>query len=364
MKPRKTTQNFAAMMLLLALGAQAPSVLAQDDLLSDTDSVLNSEQIDVDGSYAEKPRETAADRIGKLRKKLEDQNEQMVQSKIEGIRMREEQKLAKKLQKAFRGGLQNLNNVDQVSTTQAAPQKVVAPIVVPPKKKERNIKVIPTAGLLNFNGDSVDFDADINTGVSIENMVHPRFSVGVGFAYTTMKITDVADQLSNQYNNSNGSVYWDAYSQQYVQAYQGYQNTYGQGREMSYKRLGVELNSKFFFTVGTTIRPYVGAAIGYNKTTLVYEDNQAYNYNSYSFGDEEFTSNYVSGSALLGAEVNFTETVGMNLDFRYSAGLTDGSGSGGSAGYTQPDQVKLDNIGGRVKDADQMSLNAGLVIKF
>jgi len=366
MKSNKKTKNLAAMMVLLAIGAQAPSVMAQDDLLTDTDSVLNSEQIDVDGAFEAKPRTTQADRIEKLRKNLEERNEQMVQKKIEDMRMREEQKLAKKLQSAFQGGLQNM---DQVSTKQAAPQppKVIVQKVVAPKKKAKNTKVIPTAGLLNVNGDSVDFDADVNAGISIESMVHNRVSVGVGFGYTTMKITDVA----NTYITSQPTSYWNGYSTGYVSPYTngyqyvpGYQNTYGQGREMSYKRLALELNAKFYMTVETTIKPYVGTALGYNRTSLVYENNQSYNSGSYSFGDEKYNSNYVSGSALVGAEINFSESIGMNVDFRYSAAITDGSGESGFGYNTHPDQERLENVGGRIQDADHMSLNAGLVIKF
>jgi outer membrane protein W len=353
-----------AMMLLLAMGSLAPAVNAQDDLLSDTDSVLNSEQIPVDGVYETKPQPTAADRIEKMRKQLEEKNEQMVNKKIEDIRMREEVKLAKKLQKAFQGGLQNL---DTVSTVQAAPAivKVEAPKPVV-KKAENKTKVIPTAGILNVTGEGVDFDADVNAGLSIENMVHPRVSVGLGFSMTTMKITDVANTYNTSvYNGYNGIYNYNTYNTYQNGYLSGYQSLYGQGREMSYRRMGVELNSKFFLTVDTTIRPYLGLGVAYNKANLRYEDNQSYSYDTYSFGNEEFSSNYVSGTALVGAEVNFSNTIGMVLDFRYSSALTTGYDKNENLGYaTHPDQQRLANVGGRIEDAEHMSLNAGLMIKF
>ena len=44
----------------------------QDDpYYEDSESVLNSEQIDVDGLYQDKPKKTAADRVEEMRKKLE-----------------------------------------------------------------------------------------------------------------------------------------------------------------------------------------------------------------------------------------------------------------------------------------------------
>jgi hypothetical protein len=204
----RNTKNFLSVITLSALMLTSPLAMSQD-YLDDADTVLNSEQIDIDGLYQERPRETAADRVAKMRKKLEQQNEQMVQKKIEDIRVQEEMKLTKKLQTAFSNGMNQLdnsnNNADQVTTTQAAiVQASVQTIEAPVDNSIKNPnKIIPFFGIANFKGDKVDFESKISTGLSVENQISERFSVGIGFNYSNMEITDV----SNTYASYNYNYY-------------------------------------------------------------------------------------------------------------------------------------------------------------
>ena len=127
-----------------------------------------------------------------MRKKIEQEHEQMVQKKIEDIRMQEELKLGNKLKKAFSG---QLSNVDTVSTGQAAPQRVVAPAPAPiaaPIKKENNNSIVPTLGLTSISVDgSESYESELSAGLNFESRLTKRFSVGIGLGYTTMKITDI-----------------------------------------------------------------------------------------------------------------------------------------------------------------------------
>ncbi|WP_372655603.1 hypothetical protein [Halobacteriovorax sp.] len=360
----KTRHTKKTLLMLMFFGLTSQAVMAQGDpLLSDTESVLSSEQIDIDGSFNAPKQETAADRMAKLRKKLEERNEQMVSKKIEDMRLQEEQRLAKKLQKAFNA---QAMAIDSVGTQQAAPVKTVvapAPAPAPVVKEVNKNKVIPTVGLMTISGENgLELESSANINLTVENQITDRFSVGLSVGYAQMGITDTANQYSgsSSYYYNNNTTYNPYYNS-------GYYNTYGQGREMDYSRLNLEVNSKFFMSTSSTIRPYVGLGLGYNRHSLAYEDNQQYNYNSVTLGNEDFSSSYVSGAALAGSEIHFTDTIGAVLEFKYQKGFGDSfnsSSSTTSTGYYNPDQVRLENVGSAIEKADNMSLNAGLLIKF
>ena len=352
----KTRHTNKALLMLMLMGLSSQAVMGQmDPLLSDAESALSSEQIDIHGNFNAPKQETAADRMAKLRKKLEERNENMVSKKIEDMRLQEEQRLAKKLQKAFNG---QAMAIDSVGTQQAAPVKAVVAPLPEVKKEEKKNKVIPSAGLMTISGeDGLELESSANINLAIENQITPRLSAGISVGYTKMGITDVANQYSGiNYNSSN--IYNPYYNT-------GYYNTYGQGREMSYSRLGIEINSKFFLSVESTIRPYLGLGLGYNRHSLAYENNQQYNYSStVRLGDEDFSSSYVAGSALAGAEINFTDTIGAVLEFKYQKGLGDSFNTASASSNRNPDQVRLENVGTAIEKANNMSLNAGVLIKF
>ncbi|ATH07997.1 hypothetical protein BIY24_08540 [Halobacteriovorax marinus] len=353
----KTRHANKALLMLMLMGLSSQAIMAQGDpLLNDAESVLSSEQIDIDGSFNTPKQETAADRMAKLRKKLEERNEQMVSKKIEDMRLQEEQKLAKKLQKAFNA---QAMAIDSVGTAQAAPvKKVVAPAPAPVvKKEEKKNKVIPSAGLMTISGeDGLELESSANINLTVENQITSRISVGLSVGYTKMGITDVANQYSgiNYYNSNVYNPYYNS----------GYYNTYGQGREMNYSRLGLEVNSKFFMSVESTIRPYLGLGVGYNRHSLAYENNQQYYYNNVTLGNEDFSSSYVAGSVLAGSEIHFTDTIGANLEFKYQKGFGDSFNTASASSNRNPDQVRLENVGTAIEKANNMSLNAGILIKF
>jgi outer membrane protein W len=349
----KKRHSQKALLMLLMLGVASNAAAQVDPLLDDAQSVLASEQIDIHGSFQAPKQPTAADRIEKMRKQLEERNEQMVQKKIENIRMKEEQKLANKLQSAFAG-----QNFDQVNVSQAATKKkTVAPLPVLKKKQKKN-KVIPTAGILNVTGDDgLELESSLNIGLAVESQVQERISVGVALGYTTMGITDVSNQYSGTLPTYGAPTYSPYYNN-------GYTQTYGQGREMSYKRLSLELNSKFFFTVESQIRPYLGAGFGYNRHDLSYDDNSQYNLGTVQLGDENFASSFLSGSVNAGAEIHFSETVGAGLEFKYMKSFGNSFNSQSAQNNVNPDQQRLENVGTAIEEANNMSLNAALIIKF
>jgi outer membrane protein W len=353
-KMKRLNKKAKNIITVLSLMALSPMALGQQDdyLLNDSEDILNSEQIDVDGQF--KRKASAADRIAKMRKKLEEENEQMVQKKIENIRVKQEQQLSGKLKKAFSG---NLDAQDSTPMAQAAPMRQQAPApVAEVSSDEKQNKIIPFMGVRQYNSDKIDsFESNFTGGLSFDNMVTERISVGLGFEYTTMDIVD-----RNQFNNFNNFA------------------TYVNGEDqIRYKNFNLNIASKFFFSVDSKVRPYAGLGLGYNRTSLRYTEKQSQFVNT-GFGapvqqdnDTSASTSNVNGMVVVGAEVVFTDTIGMVLDFRWNRSLTSGfdeeTNNNNSFNFqTQEDLDKqvLRRVGAALEDSDAASLNLGLVVKF
>lgn len=166
---------------------------------------------------------------------------------------------------------------DEVKVSHAAPAP--APAVVEAKVEEKKsgdkfgetIKVLPYAGLTNFISDNENLEANISAGIRVESNASNRFSVGMGFKYTTMTTNDFADSDYNNY-------------------YGGYGDFYGSGREIEYKNMNFDIYTKFYLLKNERFRPYVGGGLGYNRSTLEYSNNDSpqggFGFNNYNYGGE------------------------------------------------------------------------------
>ena len=345
----------------LVAGIHMPKAHAQDDMLDEADDALQMDDINIDGKLS------ASERLRQRREKLEEKNKVMVEKKIEDIRVKQELALTNKLQDAFGKSLNNLNE-DKVQVAQAAPiapqpVAVVAPAVVETKiveervepiKEAKKSKIIPYIGAAAIKGDNIDFESKLNIGVSAETFIMPQLSVGLGVGYTTLDITDI----SNSYT-SNNNLYYNP----------TYYSTFGQnGRQMSYSKINVDANSKFFLTVESRIKPFVGLGLSYNRSSLKYNDGgngyTFYNTNGVSAGNEGFSSSTLGASAKLGTQIDFSETIGFNIDLSYTKNLTSGISSNASTTLTNPDQLRLANVTKFMENSDITAIQAGFVVKF
>ncbi|MFA6238437.1 MAG: outer membrane beta-barrel protein [Bacteriovorax sp.] len=361
MKLSTETRRFTFMSLFLAsalvAGIHTSNVQAQDDLLDDANDSLDLDMMDIDGTPPKGL--TASERLKIRRDKLEERNRIMVEKKIEDVRIKQEIALTNKLQDAFGKSLNNLNE-DKVQVVQAAPVAVapqpIAPVVETrivevkeePVKEVKKSKVIPYLGASSMKGDKIDFESKMNIGLNLETMVMPQISVGVGVGYTSMDITDIANDFTG------GSVYNPNYF-----------NSFGAGRKMSSTKLTIETNGKFFLTEDSRIKPYAGLGLSFNRSNLKYEDGgNGYSNNGVNFGNEGYSSTAMGASAKLGAEVDFNDTVGLNVDLSYTKTLSSGISSSADTTTINPDQVRLQNVTKSMEDSDITAIQAGLVVRF
>ena len=313
MKPRQKQYSLrrAAALLALSLGIGAhvfsSQAIAQDQLLAETEGILAQEQVDsevinIDGQYQ---RESAADRVTKMRKRLEKKNEDMVQKKIEDIRIKQEKELAKGLKKAFTRGMQAMSG-DAVSTQKSAVQKVEKKAPKPKDTGKKN-RIIPTFGVSSISGESIEFESKVDAGIAFETDVSRHFAAGIGLGFMNMNIQDLNP-------NYGGYTFNQSYS---------YNNQ--QGREMDYKQFSLDLNGKFYFVADSKIRPYGGVGLGYRRTSLKYQESDPFYSNNYYYNygtleDVSYKNNYMTASAQLGADMHFTEMSGARLELAYTKG--------------------------------------------
>lgn len=356
--------SFMSLFLATAIiaGIHSGASYAQDDMLDEADDVLSGDALQMEDINLE-GKLSPSERLRQRREKLEERNKIMVEKKIEDIRVKQEIALSNKLQDAFGKSLNNLNE-DKVQVTQAAPVAVapqpvvaIAPVVetkiieekVEPVKEVKKSKVIPYVGATSIKGEKIDFESKTNIGLNLETLVMPQLSVGVGVGYTALDITDVANDFV-----TNGSIYNSTYY-----------NSFGTGRKMSSSKVSIEANGKFFLTEESKIKPFLGGAVSYNRSNLKYEDGgNGYNANGVNFGNEGFSSTAMGATAKLGAEVDFNETVGLNIDLSYTKTLSSGISSSGTTTTVNPDQVRLENVTKSMEEADITAIQAGLVVKF
>ena len=351
----KAVKDLKVLTLVALAGVSLPS-FAQDALLEQTDEILNSEQIDIDGSFR---RESAADRVAKMRKKLEEQNSQMVQKKIEDIRIKQEQELAGKLKDAFQGNLEanraKLGELDSVETIQAAPQRVVAPMPEVEVEEEKQFKITPYVGGKLYDAKGIEsFSTDIDTGIRFDAMVTDYVSIGLSFNYTSLKFNDDQDAVK---------YYFDEYSD---------------GVDFKYKNLQFGVNSKFYFTK-SRFRPYVGLGAAYNRSTLSIDEtvrsNYSYtyynnyygysNYNNLEENDLEVSGGNFTGTAAVGAEFLINDSIGVNVEGSFTRAFN--SAYNASSTYsTSGERVEnyIESFGERFDDANIAALNIGLLVRF
>lgn len=355
------TKILAAIIALTAVSGPAIS-FAQDDLLQQAQTVLNSEQIDVDADYEEPAEKSAQELLEDARKKSEMDNVKKIANKISKLKvskqqvkeitLKEGENLSSRINSIFGTGSDSKSeSKDTVSTKQAAPQKETQIVVIqapqPKSSLAENVRVIPSVGVTNIQGEGINLESKYSVGLDVETMVTERIAIGVGVGYSTLELLDISD-------NWRSNPYYYDYS------------------ELKYNQLELRLNSKLFLTTNSRFRPYIGVGVAYNRVNMKYtgEENNDYNSSSWYYGtttnklpvEEEFTSGYVSGNVSLGAEVKITKNIGLAIEGRYSRGLT-----GGIANETvinSDRQARLDRLGEAITDSDFLSLNGGLLVTF
>ncbi|MFZ9001792.1 MAG: hypothetical protein ACO20H_10845 [Bacteriovoracaceae bacterium] len=336
MKAKKTLS--ALLMLVMAL-----PVAAQME--------ITNTALDVEGEWSERP--SAAKRAEKLRKRLQKKTNDMVDTQIETMRLKAEKQIGDQLSKALSG--QSVIK-DEVSTTQSSTIK--KEIELP--KSPKTLKVIPKVGFLSLKSETIDFDSKVNAGIQFESQIQERFAFGVGINFTSMNISD-------PYNTYTPGYYVNPYSY----GYNNYGASYYPEREIGYRNASLELLGKFYLSHTSRVKPFIGLGVEYSRSELKYKDaisNQYYYYNSNrnELGGEKYIYSSFAGSVQAGAEMSFSDTIGLILDVKLAKGL-NGQHSRESEAISylyNPDLQRLEGIANEMSEATSTSVGVGLVVAF
>ncbi len=353
------------------------------------DQVLNSDQIDVDGYLHERQvtdgeLEQIKGELGKQKNatilnkekakeygKLSGQTEKLLESQDQYIDEKiESQKVIKEFNKKTAENELRLRCLleeskspecskwvknkepmveDSISTGQASVAKIEAqaPVAAGALKPFEEIKLIPFAGVTNFQGEAEKLETSFAGGLRIESNISERLSMGVGLNYGVFETEDFANTYLSQ-------PYYGQYS-----------SNFGRGRKIDYSNIGVDFYAKFFLTRGERFRPYIGAGLGYNRMTLAYKDQStAFSSFGQSFGNEELTNSYATGLLMGGTELRITQSIGMNIELQYSRGFGAGEANTGVNPFNAPDQRRLQALSDEIIKSNALSIFAGMVVTF
>ncbi|MGB0452431.1 MAG: outer membrane beta-barrel protein [Bacteriovoracaceae bacterium] len=287
-------------------------------------------------------------RMEKMRKKLEKENEDLVQRRIEKIRLLEERKIARKLKAAFS------EDSDEVTLGQASPSRVQvnAQNIKNQNTSETKHKVIPRLSVTSIKADSFDFESNPNFGLDVETSVTKHISVGIGVNYFTLGFND------KRYRPDNGFFFLDDES-----------NT---GIETDYTQLNVSAYGKFFPLPNSRIKPFIGLGLGYNNSKTEYEgvqegidyltqDGDLPNDSFVNGGDYSVNQNFINATVSAGAEISFNRTIGAMIEVRYSRALSEKDESR-NVGNVLEDRIN--ELSAQIVNADTLNFGAGLLVNF
>ena len=361
------------------------------------EDILNSDTIDVDGTFSyreqmeqrrrrndirrqeqnEMRRARREERMARLQDRQNDQlediktkNEEILQNKIGTIRVKSEKRLLKKL---FNN--ERRDSYDSGVAAPAAIPMVPTPIVVtappapvveeshPAESLRQPVNIGISFNSSHFEGKDVDMRSDTGFSMTISRKVLDNFSMGISGGFTSMSIL-VKDNAPSSY--ALGSV------------------------DTDYQRLHVELNGKAFFASTNFFRPYVQMGVGYNRVSLNLDEEQIKQFkrrprSSYYSArrdqyyrvnkdrdnrdeDTEKLSKYLlSGTTQLGVAFMFSQNLGLDLSAGYRYNFTNPFKDvklRRRQDERDREKAVLANLGRKLERSGEISLNAGFTLRF
>ncbi len=344
--------------VLALLTSMSFGAYAQEDF-----EVFDSEQIDVDGLYKEKPKPSRADKIRAQRQALEKSNEDLVRKKIEDQRIKEEERMTKRLENMFQGKGFNAGVQDSVTTGSAAPAKLETK--APELAVEKSATISVGAGITNLIvsenevlGDN-DYSSDGSFTISADGIVSDKVEMGVGITYNSLSFED--EIIRNGFYGPTAGTYFG-----------GYQPRNVEGSLMTF-----DIHGKYYFTRSSKLKPFVGAQGAYNRVKLEYSEQDR---NQPVFGyypgyedEQEYSSGFFSAGLNAGIRFDFTDTIGLIAQGQYNKNFGSGDdNSDNRNNYYQSyqsqnyvdDQKILDGLGGQIEEAHSFNLNIGISASF
>ena len=310
------------------------SAIANTDYIEDQFS--GEIPIDIDGSFS---RPSESSKLEQVRKKLEKQNEEMVQKKIEDIRVDNEKKLTNQLQSALAGKA-------PLSSSVPADSNVSKQDLSDGSNNDLDLGL--SVGVSNISGTGVDLETSITGKITLESRVSNRFLVGLGIGYTNIEMTPLSDVI--------GSSYFSSYYGS------GFYNVGGDfGAPVDYDQLDISANGKYLLSTTGKLRPYVGLGVMYSRFNM--DSNYQFTYFSAN-PVNSIDGSFISLNTNVGARLMFTNDIGMNLELNYSRGVGGVLGTRDSISLLDPNSSMLFDIANEIAESNIFGIQAGILFSF
>ncbi len=244
---------------------------------------------------------------------------------------------------------------------EVAPEPAPAPIVIEkevevekPSEFLDQVKVLPAITVVNYTGDNIgNIESNVGLDLRVESNVFSRLAIGLGFTYHTANFTDVPF-----FGGFMNQPFYGGYSNYYGV---GFGNSFG-GRGIEMESFGLDLYGKFFLFKSNRVRPYILGGIGFKRVSFEYENNNAFTFNAFNFGNESYQTNIVDGRVGAGAEMTFGNNIGFYGELSYGMGITDFGGS--NTNFLLPDQLRLRDLSEQFIGSGVLTLTGGMTFAF
>lgn len=214
-------------------------------------------------------RGSMAERTRKQMERIRRRHNEKVENAIENMRLKEEERIGKKLDNMFKTGSLNNSSSDRVSVAQSAP----APRSVSRRSSwfaGESSSFTLSAGIRNIqasNGRLLGENGYTGTGslgMEFARTFYPRVDAGLSVSYTAMRFKD--DNLLYH-----GGGYWHGSSSDW-------------GPQIDGDIASLEFVGRFYLTRDGLFRPFMTAAAGINYLSLRYTGQDYGNYSSHGYG--------------------------------------------------------------------------------
>lgn len=299
--------------------------------------------IDIDGNFS---RPTESDRLEQMRKKLEKQNEEMVQKKIEDIRVDNEKKLTKQLQSALtgHGPLSSVGNTVQESTS-------VEEKTITTTKSEGLVDLGLNIGVSNVSGAAVDLETSLSGKISIESKLKENLLMGIGIGYTNISMRPLTDVFGNSY-----------YSAFYGNGNYNVSGEYGQ--TIDYNQFDISTNAKLLLSKSSRLKPFIGLGLVYSRFNIKNNGSNIGNWSNGVNSSATIDGSFLSLNANLGARLMFTDLIGMNLELGYTRGVGGILGNRSTVSLLNPNSLVLNDIAAQIATSNIFGIQTGLIFSF
>lgn len=344
---------------------------------------------------AEAPAMTKSELTRRARMREEMKNEDLLQQRLEELRLRDEQRRSKKLIKA--AGLEDEEEAPKASLESAgtaAPvlkeEQIVTPITERPgdsaqmtpapqvqqtqvqpiqsdnitigqasynmsaapvtsvttPKSSNGVSIMPKLGYTSLNNDNYDFDSKFTVGLALGFTVSDYVGLELGYAYS-------------EFGLKPGTRY-------YVPGF------YGAGfyEEMEYKQNTFDLGMKLYFVnADAKVRPFVGGGAAYSMGFINYDkrtrDTLAM-YPQYNKNVSDYELNQIMGVLSAGIDFKVSSNVSIGAAYKYFAPLSSSENetlyNGGFYGVGIPGNAydpQKDYVRGSIKDSSSHLFQVG-----